>query len=44
MRETLDIEQLKIEQGYRGFNQSRTDQLIEQINLQEPLEELLAMI
>ncbi|MGB3849511.1 MAG: hypothetical protein WA958_06050 [Tunicatimonas sp.] len=44
MRETLDVEQLKIEQGYRGFNQSRTDRLIKEINLQEPLEELLAMI
>ena len=44
MRKTLDIEQLKTEQNYQGFNRSTTDRLIEEINLQEPLEELLAMI
>ena len=43
-RKTLDIEQLKIEQNYQGFDQTRTGKLIEEINLQEPLEELLAMI
>ena len=44
MRDTLDIEQLKIEQNYQGFDSTKTDQLIKEIDLQEPLEELLDMI
>lgn len=44
MRDTLDIDQLKVEQNYQGFNRAKTEQLIKEIDLQEPLEELLKSI
>jgi len=43
MREELDIEQLKLEQNYKGFNKEEVDQLIKEINIQEPIEDLLRM-
>ena len=44
IRKKLDIEVLKKEQNYQGVDQKEVDQLIEEIDLQEPLEELLEMI
>lgn len=44
IREKLDIEQLKKEQNYQGFDKEEVDRLIKEINLQEPIEELLKMI
>ena len=44
MREELDIEQLKLEQNYKGFNKEEVDQLIKEIDIQEPIEDLLRMV
>ena len=44
IREKLDIEQLKKEQNYQGFDKEEVDRLIKEIDLQEPIEELLKMI
>lgn len=44
MREKSDIEQLKKEQNYQGFNKEEVDRLIKEIDIQEPIEELLEMI
>jgi hypothetical protein len=44
MREELDIEQLKLEQNYKGFNKEEIDQLIKEIDIQEPIEDLLRMV
>ena len=44
IREKLDIEQLKKEQNYQGFDKEEIDRLIKEIDLQEPIEELLKMI
>lgn len=44
IREKLDIEQLKKEQNYQGFDKDEVDQLIKEIDIQEPIEELLEMI
>lgn len=44
MREKLNIEQLKIEQNYKGFDKKEVDKLIKEADIQEPIEELLSMI
>ncbi|MCB9351969.1 MAG: hypothetical protein H6573_31425 [Lewinellaceae bacterium] len=44
IREKLDIEQLKKEQNYQGFDKEEVDRLIKEIDLQEPIEKLLEMI
>lgn len=44
MREKLDIEQLKIEQNYKGFDKAEVNRLIKEADIQEPIEELLSMI
>ena len=44
IREKLDIEELKKEQDYQGFDKDEVEQLIKKIDLQEPLEELINMI
>jgi len=44
IREKLDIEQLKKEQNYQGFDKDEVDQLIKEIDIQEPIEELLEMV
>ena len=44
IREKLDIEQLKKEQNYQGFDKEEIDRLIKEIDLQEPIEKLLEMI
>jgi hypothetical protein len=43
-RKTLDIEQLKKEQQFTEFNRPRFDQLIKELDIQEPIEQLLQMI
>ena len=43
-RKTLDIEQLKKEQNFTEFNRPRFDQLIKELDIQEPIEQLLKMI
>jgi hypothetical protein len=44
MRETLDVEELKKEQNYQGFDAKEVDEIIEEADIQESLEKLLAMI
>ena len=44
IREKLDIEQLKKEQNYQGFDKEEVDRLIKEIDLQEPIEKLVEMI
>lgn len=41
MRENLDIEELKMEQKYQGFDKNEVQLLIKELDLQEPLEKLL---
>ena len=43
-RKTLDIEQLKKDQNFTKFNRARFDQLIKELDIQEPIEQLLQMI
>ena len=43
-RKTLNIEQLKKEQHFTEFNRPRFDQLIKELDIQEPIEQLLKMI
>jgi hypothetical protein len=43
-RKKLDIDQLKKEQNFTQFNRTRFDQLIKELNIQEPIEQLLQMI
>lgn len=40
----LDIDALIVKQGFKGINRIKFDQLVRKINLQEPLEELLAAV
>ncbi len=44
VRDEFDIERLKKEQNYQGFDKEEVDRLIEEIDIQEPIEELLKMI
>lgn len=39
----LDLEAIKKKQNYQGFNRVEFDRLISEMNIQEPIEELLAM-
>lgn len=41
MRKKIDIEELKREQNWKPSSQAEIDELIEKINLQEPIEQLL---
>lgn len=41
MRKKIDIEELKGEQNWKPSSQKEIDELIEKINLQEPIEQLL---
>ena len=43
-KKKLDIELLKKEQNFTQFNRTRFDQLIKELNIQEPIEQLLQMI
>lgn len=44
MRKTLDIEQLKKEQGFQPINKKQFFQQLDDLEIEEPIEELLAMI
>ena len=45
MRKTLDIEAIKREQGWKGYHDTeKMDRLIKKMDIQEPIEELLAML
>ncbi|MCF8246558.1 MAG: hypothetical protein K9J37_10130 [Saprospiraceae bacterium] len=45
MRKTLDVEAIKREQGWKGkHDKEKMDRLIKEMNIQEPIEELLAML
>lgn len=44
IKEKIDIEQLKKEQNYQGFDKKEIDRLIKEIDLQEPLEDLINII
>lgn len=44
IEDKIDIEQLKKEQNYQGFDKKEVDRLIKEIDLQEPLEDLINMI
>ena len=41
---TLDIETLKKEQGFTQFDRAKFNALIKELDIQEPIEELIAMI
>ncbi len=44
LREKLDIEQLKVEQNYSGFDPEEVEKIIQEMDIREPLDELLEMI
>lgn len=44
VKNKFDIDQLKKEQNYQGFDKEEVNQLIKEIDIQEPIEELLKMI
>ncbi len=45
MRKTLDVEAIKREQGWKGYHdKEKMDRLIKEMDIQEPIEELLAML
>ena len=43
-RKTLDIDALKKEQIFTQFNRSRFDELIKELAIKEPIEQLIQMI
>lgn len=44
VRKYLTVEQLRNEQNYQGFNREKFDQLVLELDIQESLDELLAML
>ncbi len=40
----LDLEKIKGEQGFKGIDKGKMNQLIEEADIQESIEELLKMI
>lgn len=44
MRDSISIEAMKIEQAYKGFNRETFDALAAELDIQEPVEELLKML
>jgi len=44
MRDSISIETMKTEQNYQGFNRKTFDALADELNIQEPVEKLLAML
>ena len=44
IRKTISVEDLKKEQGYKGIDRAEFDKLVEELDIQEPLEELLSML
>lgn len=43
-RKTLDMDELKKEQNYKGFDKNLFKSLIKDLDIQEPIEELVKMI
>ena len=41
MRKTISVEDLKREQNYQGFNRAEFDRLVDELDIQEPIEDLL---
>ncbi|MBK8568263.1 MAG: hypothetical protein IPN76_34395 [Saprospiraceae bacterium] len=44
LRKDLTLHQLLEEQHFKGFDRKELDKLAKEINIQEPIEELLAML
>ena len=44
LRRTISVEDLKKEQDYKGIDRAEFDKLVEELDIQEPLEELLLML
>ncbi len=44
IKEEIDLEQIKKEQNYQGFDPDEMDRLVEEADIQEPIEDLLKMI
>ncbi|CAN5579676.1 hypothetical protein BH20ACI4_BH20ACI4_08910 [soil metagenome] len=44
IREKLDIEELKREQNWKPINREKFDKLVREIDIQEPLEQLISDI
>ncbi len=44
LKEEIDLEKIKKEQNYQGFDPDEMDRLVEEADIQEPIEELLKMI
>ena len=43
-RKTIDLETLKREQNWQGFDREAFERDIEELDMQEPIEDLLAML
>jgi hypothetical protein len=43
-KKTLDIDALKREKGYKGVNRKRFNTLIKELNITEPIDQLLAQL
>ena len=41
MRKTMTVEDLIKEQNYKGFDRARFDKLIDELDIQDPIDELL---
>ena len=44
IRKKTDLDEIMKEQNYTGFNRKEFDKLIKELNIQEPIEELINMI
>jgi hypothetical protein len=44
IEKTIDLEAIKREKGYKGVNRKRFDRLVKELNITEPLEDLLAQL
>lgn len=43
-RKSINVDELKKEQNYKGINRDEFDKLVAELNIEEPIEELLAML
>lgn len=44
IRKTISVEELKQEQNYQGIDRAKFDRLVDDLDIQEPLEDLLEML
>jgi len=44
IRKNISVEELKKEQNYTGIDRAEFDELVEELDIQEPFEELLLML